>query len=137
MPKKKEAIEVTVAEVVDFLRINGEFANALQEVVARKVTVEAARREGIKATARELQGMADSFRIERGLLKADDTEQWLRSIGISVEIYEEHLKTSLLVEKYKDRLEKKADKHKYLSSPEIKERIRERLFLDWLDARLA
>ena len=137
MPKKKETINVTVAEVVDYLRIKGEFANALQEVVASKITAEAARREGLKVSEKELQSAADEFRVAKGLHRASDTEQWFRSIGISIDIYEEYLKTNLLVEKYKDKLEKKSDKEKYLSSPEIKQEIRNRIHQDWLADRFA
>jgi hypothetical protein len=136
MPKKKEMVEVTVSEVVDYLRIKGDFARGFQEMAARKIAAEAAKREGLKISKKELQSAADDFRIALGLNKARDTERWFRFNGISIESYEQYLETSLLINKYKDKLDKKTDKKKYMSSPEIRQEVRERIFEDWLADRL-
>jgi hypothetical protein len=105
---------------------------ALRVVVQRRVTAEAAKRAGIKVSGGELQKGADAFRIANGLNKASETENWLKSNGISVEAFEEFLETNLLINKFKDRLEKKTAKGKYLSSPGIKESVREMIYQDWL-----
>jgi hypothetical protein len=131
MAKGKE-IEVSVAEVVDYLKLNGGFSPALGEVVGRKVTAEAAKKSKIRVTTGELQKAADVFRIEMGLLKAKDTEKWLKSSGISVEAFEEYLETNLLIQKFKNSLEKKASKKKYASSVAIKDAMREMIYDDWL-----
>lgn len=136
MAKKGTEIEVSVAEVVDFLRITGAFAPALQEVVARKVTAQAARKSGLKVTASELQRTTNAFRVTHDLSKARDTNAWLRANGISVEALEEYIETNVLLTKFKDRLEKKTAKKKYLASPQVKASVREMMYQDWLKKAL-
>ncbi|MBW2091661.1 MAG: hypothetical protein JRI34_06000 [Deltaproteobacteria bacterium] len=134
MAKKKEReIEVAVAEVVDFLRINGQFGPALRQVVERKLAAEAARKNGARVTTKQLQKAFDTFRHINGLTKASDTEAWLNSMGISLEALEDYLETNLLVSKLKDQLYKKTgSSKKYLSSPEVKDTVRELAYQDWL-----
>ena len=132
MAKKRAEIEVSVAEVVDFLRITGAFAPVLQEVVARKITAQAARKSGLKVTASELQRTTNVFRITRDLSKARDTKAWLRANGISVEALEDYIGTNVLLTKFKDRLEKKTAKKKYLAAAQVKASVREMIYQDWL-----
>ena len=136
MAKKRNEIEVTVAEVVDYLRITGQFAPALREVIERKVTAEAARKSGIKITTAELQKAADAFRVVNDLSKASDTAHWLRSTGLSVETLENYLEINILISKFKDSLEKKTSKTKYLSMAGIKESIRDMIYQEWLNSQL-
>jgi len=125
-------IEVSVAEVVDYLRLNGSFAPALREVVGRKATAAAAKKNKIGVSTQELQKASDMFRIERGLLKARDTEKWLKASGISVEALEEYLETNLLINKFKESLARKANKQKYAATPEVREIVKEMVYQDWL-----
>jgi len=80
----------------------------------------------------ELQKAADTFRVANGLNKASDTERWLKSNGITLEAFEEFLETNLLINKFKDALEKKTAKGKYLASPGVKESVKEMIYQDWL-----
>ncbi len=133
MAKTKTAeIEVAVAEVVDYLRMTGDFAPALGRVVERKVTAEAARKAGVRVTAKQLQRAADAFRIVNDLAKARDMNRWLKSNGLSLEAFEEHLETNLLNSKFKDQLAGKSPKTKYLGCEEIKSTVREMVYRDWL-----
>ncbi len=136
MAKKKNEIEVTVAEVVDYLRIAGQFAPVLREVVGRKITAEAARKRRIKVGTAELQKAVDVFRAVNGLSKASDTARWLKASGITVEILEAYIETNILISKLKDALEKKTSKSKYVSTPGIKESVRDMIYQDWLKSQL-
>ena len=107
-------LEVTVNEVVDYLKITEAFAPALREVVKRKITAQAATESGITVQDDELQRAADAFRLVNGLSKASDTENWLKSIGVSMDVFENHLETNLLMSKYKDVIEQESDKNKYI-----------------------
>jgi hypothetical protein len=133
--KQGPVIEVAVAEVVDYLRITGDFAPALAEVVKRKVTAEAARKNGISVTAAELQNAADGFRAVRDLLKASDTERWLKANGIALDALEAYLETNILISKFKDQLAKRGKK--LLKSKAVAETVRELAYREWLDAALA
>ena len=134
--KKSKDIEVTVAEVVDYLRITGGFAPALRSVVVRKVAADAARKRGLKVSASELQRAADAFRMVNNLVKASDTKRWLGANGLTVDALEDFLETNLLVSKLKDKLEKSASKAKYLKTEGIKESVREMIYQDWLKTAL-
>jgi hypothetical protein len=129
-------IEVTAAEVVDYLRITEQFLPAVREVVERKITAQAARKSGITVTTGELQRAADAFRAVKDLGKARDTQRWLSSIGISLEALEEYLETNILISKFKDRLEKKANRAKCCAHPSIQETIREMAYQDWLKSQV-
>ena len=139
MAKKatEKEMEVAVAEVVDYLRLKGRFAPALREVIVRKATVDAAKKSRLKVSTTELQKAADTFRAVNGLSKAADTQTWLQANGITVEALEEYLETNLLISKYKDHLEKKVSKTKYLSSKPVKETVRELIYQDWVSKALA
>jgi hypothetical protein len=134
MAKKKQTddIEVAVAEVVDYMKITGAFTPALHKVVQRKITANAARKSKIKVSNAELQKAADAFRLANGLNKAKDTERWLKANGITLEALEDYLETNILINKFKDQLQKKASKTKYLKSEGIQESIREMAYQDWL-----
>ena len=125
-------LEIAVSEVVDYMKIAGSFSPALRAVVARKVTAEAARKAGISVSLKELQRAADVFRAANGLHSAKDTQKWLEGLALPLESLEGLLETNLLVNKFKDRLEKKASKTRYHSQPPIKESVREMVYLDWL-----
>ena len=129
-------IEVTVAEVVDYLRVTEQFIPAVREVVERNITAQAARKSGITVSAGELQRAADAFRTVKDLGKASDTQRWLNSAGISVEALEEFLETNILISKFKDRLEKKANRAKYCAHPGIQATIRDMAYQDWLKGQV-
>lgn len=131
-----EEIQVSVSEVVDHLRITGEFAPALREVVRRKIAAKAAKAIGIDVTDEELQKASNEFRVTNGLRKAGDTLKWLEDNGISLETFETFLQTNILIQKLKDELEKKADKERYLSSKVTKKIIRDLIYRDWLDEQM-
>jgi hypothetical protein len=136
MAKKSKELDVSMAEVVDYLRMSGSFTTALRDVIERKIAVDAARKKGLKITNSELQKAADAFRVANGLNKASDTEEWMSARGITLDAMEEYLESNLLISKLKDDLEKKAPKTKYMSSPVVKETIREMSYRDWINKAL-
>lgn len=130
---KKKSMEVSAAEVVDYLRITGRFSPAVLEVVGRKVTVDAAKAKKMKVTAAELQKASDGFRVLNGLSKAKDTEQWLKANGISVESFESYLESNVLISKFKAHLLKESSKDDSLMShPVVQESIGELVYQDWI-----
>jgi len=131
-----EEMEVRVAEVVDYLRIRGDFTPALREVVGRKVAAQNAIKAGIVVTDEELQRAADVFRASRGLHKASDTESWMKSVGLTDESLESFLETSLLVSKFKDHLANNTDKAKYFKLEGVQDTVRELIYQDWLQEQM-
>lgn len=132
----QKELEISVSEVVDYLKLTDGFAPALREVVKRKITAQAAQENGIAVPDEELQRAADAFRIVNGLSKASDTENWLKSIGVTMDTFEKYLETNLLMSKYKDTLEAKADKEKYILTEPVQETIREMAYQEWIQEQL-
>jgi hypothetical protein len=129
-------IEVTVAEVVNHLRITGRFMPALRSVVERKVAAAAARKMGLRISASELQRSADVFRVSHDLAKAKDMKAWLRTNGIGQDAFETYIETSLLISKLKNRLLTKSAMKKYSASPVVRSSVCELVYQAWLDAAL-
>ncbi len=131
-------VEVNVAEVVDYLKVTGAFAPALRAVVERKLAVAAARKAGLEVPDTELQETADAFRALKGLRKADDTQQWLDTSGISLDTLEAHLEANILMAKFKDSLESLAlEKGEYAENEEVRSAVRDLAFTDWVKQALA
>ncbi len=131
-----DEMEVKVSEVVDYLRVTGQFSQALHKVIARKITVDTAREAGIEVTDEQLQKSADTFRHAHGLHKASDTEEWLKANGLTTESLENHLEENFLISSFKDNLENQANKADYLKVTEIEDTVREAIFHDWLKDKL-
>lgn len=136
MKKPQVEVEVTLGEVADYMRLTGRFLPVARKVVERKVTAECARAAGIRVSAAELQKAADIFRLVRGLHKASDTERWFRAVGVSAEVFEQQLETSLLIDKFKQRLDARTNKKKYYQAPGVCITVREMIYRDWLDQAL-
>lgn len=132
MARKSKDLEVEVAEVVDYMKITGQFEPALREVVVRKIVAEKARKSGLKVTNQKLQKAADVFRISLGLTSASQTAAWLKANGIALEALEAYLETNLLISAFKDNLFKKAGKTQLYRSKPVKEAARELVYQRWL-----
>jgi hypothetical protein len=135
MAKKGEVV-IAMKDVVDYSRLMGAFVPTLRGVVERKVTAAAAKEHGLKVTNQELQRGADTFRHATGLSSAKATEAWMSRHGVSLELFEEFLETSILVSKFKDELEQKADKATYLKHPEVARLVRNLAYQEWLAQNL-
>jgi hypothetical protein len=129
-------MEISVAEVVDYLRMTGGFAPALREVVKRRVAAEEAAKRGVTVSDQELQKAADAFRQLNGLQKAADTEWWMKANGVSVETLEGFLETNLMISKLKDMLAESDKAKKYRDRDEVKSLTRELMFADWVQEQL-
>ena len=132
MARKSKELEVEVAEVVDYMKITGQFEPALRDVVVRKIVAEKARKSGLKVTNQKLQKAADVFRMSLGLTSASQTAAWLKANGITLEALETYLETNLLISAFKDNLLKKAGKTRLYNSPPVKEAARELVYQRWL-----
>jgi len=132
MSIKLEEMQVGVAEVVDYSKINGSFSEALKEVVKRKITVEEAKKRGVEVSEEELQQAADIFRTVNKLNTLEGTETWLKERGLTVEALENYLETNLYIYKLKDELVKEVDQEKYYSAPIIRDSLRHLAYQEWL-----
>jgi len=68
--------EGVLAALLDELRRRGHFSESCRAALARALAVEQATRLGRSVDAVELQRTAERFRVQRGLLSAEDFERW-------------------------------------------------------------
>ena len=125
-------IEISVAEVVRMMRVNGRFQGPLNQAIVRKATAQSAKEAGIAVSDAELQEAVDEFRFARGLEKKQDMQLWLKSRGLSLDDLESHLETDLLIEKFKDALEQEAREAKDAASRQARPATREVIYSKWL-----
>ncbi len=131
MPRKKNAaIEVSAEDVLNYLRMRGQYESLAGEVRERKRVAQAARDARLKVTAAELQKAADGYRALMDLTKASDTRKWLDTNGITLDAFEEYLETNILKSKFMDKLEKSAAK--FQKAKAVRQIIREMAFREWL-----
>jgi hypothetical protein len=125
-------LEISIEKVVDYLRCSGGFAPAISEVASRQLTAAAAAMKGLKVTDEELQKASDAWRAFNGLLNAEDTKNWLKNAGLSMDSYEGYLETNLLISKFKEALAADAKIDKIFTEPRNRDAAVELLYADWL-----
>lgn len=131
-----EEINVAVQDVVNFMRVTDQFDDFLQEVIKRRLCVQAARESGLEVTDEELQEAADTFRRVRGLHSAPETENWLRNSQLTLEDLEEHLEENVLVYKWKQKLLEESDPKDIQSDPELRKSLTNQLLENWFEESL-
>ena len=96
--------ELSLRELLHTLKLQGRLWPLVAEALADKVIATAARQEGLRVRAEELQRAADAFRLRHGLSKAADTRRWLAANRLSQADLEEGLQRALLRDKLAERV---------------------------------
>ncbi len=91
--------EVTADEFVKLLKFSDRYHGLVEDMVADKLTVAAAKRHGIKVTADEVQERFDEMRRIAGLHRAADTNRFLDEMGLAMDDFEQYVIDSLHAEK--------------------------------------
>src|SRR5205823_2136088 len=71
------------------------------EAMTDKLVRAAATQAGVTVSDDELQRVADVFRRRHGLTRADQTKQWLRANGLTLEDFEAGLEQGVLAAKFR------------------------------------
>ena len=129
--------QVTMDDVLNFMRVRGDLAAVAREVMVRKTVAAAAKAKGIEVSDDEIQKAADAFRMVNGLQSSASTIEWFEKAGITLDHFEEYLETNILVRKFKDSLREESDFSKVLHSDRVKTAVCDLLFEDWLKRELA
>lgn len=90
---------IDVDEFIRVLKLTGQFEGIVEQLVREKLTVHAARRQGLTLTSEEIQARADQFRRVQGLHRAADMNHYLDALGISLDEFERFITDSLYQEK--------------------------------------
>lgn len=95
-------IDDEVIDTEDFVRtlkLTGQFESLVEQLVRDKLTVRAARRQGIRVAPEEIQERADQFRRVQGLHRAADMNRYLDALGVSLDEFEVFITDGLYQEK--------------------------------------
>jgi peptidylprolyl isomerase len=81
------------------LKLTGQFDALIEQLVRDKLTVRAAKKQGVPVTPDEIQERADQFRRVQGLHRAADMNHYLDTLGVSLDEFEEFITDGLYQEK--------------------------------------
>jgi parvulin-like peptidyl-prolyl isomerase len=90
---------VDVAEFIRLLKLTGQFESLIEQLVRDKLTVHAAKKFGLTVSADDIQQRADQFRRVRGLHRATDMNQYLDTLGVSLDEFEAFITDGLYQER--------------------------------------
>jgi peptidylprolyl isomerase len=90
---------INVGDFIRTLKLTGQFEGLIEQIVRDKVTVYAARKQGIVVAPEEIQDRSDQFRRVMGLHRAADMNNYLDTLGVSLDEYEVFIADSLYQEK--------------------------------------
>jgi len=94
--------EFSAHDFVKLLKLDDKFDELIEEVMMDKLSVAAAKKQGISVSIEEIQERADQFRRLLGLHRAKDTSEYLEGLGITLDDFEQYLKETLYKDKVHD-----------------------------------
>jgi peptidylprolyl isomerase len=90
---------ITTEDFIRTLKLNGQFEALVEQLVRDRLTVHAAKQQGLAITPEQIQERADDFRRTLGLHRAADTNHYLDALGVSLDEFENFITDSLYQEK--------------------------------------
>lgn len=81
------------------LKLTGQFEGLVEQLVREKLTVHAAKKQGLPVAPAEIQERADQFRRIQGLHRAADMNHYLDTLGVSLDEFEDFVTDGLYYEK--------------------------------------
>jgi parvulin-like peptidyl-prolyl isomerase len=96
---KVDGQAITVSDFVRILKLSGQFDALIEQIVRDHLTVQAAKKVGVRVSEQDIQERADQFRRARGLHRAADTNKYLDAQHVSLDEFETFIADSLYQEK--------------------------------------
>ena len=90
---------IGVAEFLQTLKLSGQYEGLIEQLVRDRLTVRAAKKQGILVSEQEIQERADQFRRVRSLHRASDTNKYLDAMRVGLDEFEAFLTDGLYQEK--------------------------------------
>jgi len=90
---------IAVTDFLRTLRLSGQFDGLIEQLVRDRLTVQAAKKAGIRVSEQDIQERADQFRRARGLHRAADTNKYLDALRVSLDEFETFIANSLYQER--------------------------------------
>ncbi|AOX03994.1 peptidylprolyl isomerase [Moorena producens PAL-8-15-08-1] len=89
-------ITITETDLIQELKLSRQMRELVEKIVKHKIITSVVADFGIEATEEELQKAADNYRVLNDLQSSDQTWEWLRYHGLSLEDYQEMIRYNLL-----------------------------------------
>lgn len=90
---------IAVTDFLRMLRLSGQFDGLIEQLVRGRITVQAAKKAGIRVSEQDIQERADQFRRTRDLHRAADTNKYLDALRVSLDEFEAFIADSLYQER--------------------------------------
>jgi peptidylprolyl isomerase len=112
---------IGIEDFVRTLKLTGQFESLIEQLIRDKLTVRAAKKQGIPVSPEEIQERADQFRRVQGLHRAADMNHYLDTLGVSLDEFESFMTDSLYQEKMMEQVcsDKAVEKYFKLNSPKF------------------
>lgn len=89
---------LTSDDFVKFLKFTESFEDQMEKLLKDRLTVHAARKQGLEVPDEKIQERVDQIRRVQGLHRAKDTMEYLDRMGVSVEEFGNRIRDDLLKE---------------------------------------
>jgi hypothetical protein len=91
-----QAITISAQDILQQVKLSCQIPSVVEQIVTRKVVMDAAAEAGIKVEVEELQKAADQIRLISKLKTADETWEWLKKNCLSLDDFEEMVYTNVI-----------------------------------------
>jgi len=118
---KIDGATIDVADFIRVLKLTGQYESLIEQVVRDRLTVQAAKKMGLRISEEDIQERADQFRRVRGLHRAADTNKYLDAMRVTLDEFEAFIVDSLYQEKMIERVcsDQAVDSYFKLNSPKF------------------
>jgi len=91
-----QAITISSQDILHQIKLSCQLPSVIEQIVTRKILIDAATEAGIKVETEELQQAADNIRLVGKLKTADQTRSWLKTNRLSLDDFEEMVHTNVI-----------------------------------------
>jgi peptidylprolyl isomerase len=95
---------IGIEKFVRVLKLTGQFESLVEQFVRDRLTVRAAKKQGLRVTDEEIQERADQYRRVKGLHRAADMNRYLDRLGVSLDEFEAFVTDGLYQEKMMEKV---------------------------------
>ncbi len=82
-------LNISCEDIIRNIKLSCQIPGVVEAIATQKIIANAAQEAGIKVSEEELQQEGDRLRLEKKLVKAQDTWAWLKKHHLSINEYEE------------------------------------------------
>jgi parvulin-like peptidyl-prolyl isomerase len=99
-----QLLTISGSDMIHSFKLSCQIPSLINGIATQKIIAEAAQRLGIEVSEAEIQEEGDKLRLEKKLVKAQDTWTWLKQHHLSVKEFEELVYNNLLSRKLANHL---------------------------------